>query len=242
MTPRARRASTWASRGGPSGMRAHVRVSMSAHHRPTGGAAARDPGGAGSAHPVAPRRPKRATRFGLGEQEILRYCDPRHGFLDGAIGQVAPFQEGGAPPPSALRFPAVSESAGGGPTVAAQSTSAPLRMSQSHARRSPMSRRTGLLVAVLAGAMVLTLAATDGSGSGLLCLLPAIVLAAPLVARRYPGEQVLLALGDACHEARPQPSRSVPSGLRHLARVPRGGLLIASSLAVRPPPPLPLAV
>jgi hypothetical protein len=58
-----------------------------------------------------------------------------------------------------------------------------------------MSERTSLLVAVLAGAVVLTLAATDGSGSGLLCLLPAIALAAPLIARRSPGEQVLLALG-----------------------------------------------
>ena len=105
-----------------------------------------------------------------------------------------------------------------------------------------MSKRTSLLVAVLAGAIVLTLAATDGSGSGLLCLLPAIVLGAPLIARRYPGEQLLLVLGAAPHEPHPQPSRSVPSGLRHLARVPRGGLLIASSLAVRPPPALPLAV
>jgi hypothetical protein len=105
-----------------------------------------------------------------------------------------------------------------------------------------MSKRTSLLAAVLAGAVVLTLTATDGSGLGLLCLLPAIVLAAPLIGRRYPGEQVLLALGATCHEPRPQPSRSVPLGLRHLARVPRGGLLIASSLAVRPPPPLPLAV
>jgi hypothetical protein len=105
-----------------------------------------------------------------------------------------------------------------------------------------MSRRTSLLVAVLAGAIVLALAATDASGSGLLCLLPVIVLAAPLIARRYPGEQVLLALGAARHEPRSQSSQSVPSGLRHLARVPRGGLLIASSLAVRPPPSLPLAV
>jgi hypothetical protein len=105
-----------------------------------------------------------------------------------------------------------------------------------------MSKRTSLLVVVLAGAVVLTLAATDGSGSGLLCLLPAIALAAPLIARRYPGEQVLLALGAACPEPRAQLSRSVPSGLCHLARVPRGGLLIASSLAVRPPPLLPLVV
>jgi hypothetical protein len=105
-----------------------------------------------------------------------------------------------------------------------------------------MSRRTSLLVAVLAGAMVLALAATDASGSGLLCLLPVIVLAAPLIARRYPGEQVLFALKAVWHEPCPQPSRSAPVGLRHLARVPRGGLLIASSLAVRPPPPLPLAV
>jgi hypothetical protein len=70
----------------------------------------------------------------------------------------------------------------------------------------------------------------------LLCLLPAVVVAIPLLARRFPGERALLALrrAEPPHWLRPRrcarPRR--PAALLAV----RGGLLIGLSLAVRPPP------
>ncbi|MHB8242775.1 MAG: hypothetical protein ACYDHN_12405 [Solirubrobacteraceae bacterium] len=71
----------------------------------------------------------------------------------------------------------------------------------------------------------------------ILCLAPAILMAAPLLARRYPGERMLTALRHA-PEQHPWP-RPRSTANRH--RTPRivsahGGQLIARSLAVRPPP------
>jgi hypothetical protein len=73
----------------------------------------------------------------------------------------------------------------------------------------------------------------------LLCLLPAIVLVIPLLARRYPGERALVALRRTRHERwqRPRSSVLVRSRVVVLASV-RGGRLIGRSLAVRPPPTL----
>lgn len=73
-------------------------------------------------------------------------------------------------------------------------------------------------------------------------LLPALALLALLALRRYPGERALLA---AIERRRPV-RRPRPCGARSLhprprARLPRGGGLIASSLAVRPPPETALA-
>lgn len=72
----------------------------------------------------------------------------------------------------------------------------------------------------------------------ILCLLPALALALTLLARRYPGERVLIALrGEP--RARPARVRSSASAYHSivLAAV-HGGLLIGRSLAVRPPPVL----
>jgi len=70
----------------------------------------------------------------------------------------------------------------------------------------------------------------------LLYLLPAVLLAVLLVLRRYPGERRLVAL--SCPERQASNAekalRLLPRGPR--AGIPRGGLLIACSLAVRPPP------
>ena len=52
-----------------------------------------------------------------------------------------------------------------------------------------MSRRARVLVVLLGGAVVLTLAVAVGSASMLLHLLPALALAAPLILRRYPGDR-----------------------------------------------------
>ncbi len=72
----------------------------------------------------------------------------------------------------------------------------------------------------------------------ILCLLPTLALALTLLARRYPGERVLIALRG---EPRARRVRRHPSASKcHsviLAAV-QGGLLIGRSLAVRPPPVL----
>ncbi len=78
-------------------------------------------------------------------------------------------------------------------------------------------------------------AAGTVSVDALLCLAPALALSGALIARRYPGERLLRRV--ACRRGR-TPRRA--AGLRPLARptarVPRGGLLLAFELAVRPPP------
>lgn len=70
----------------------------------------------------------------------------------------------------------------------------------------------------------------------LLCLLPAVVVAVPLLARRYPGERVLLALRSAESPRWPRPRSSVAPHRRVVRSAVRGGRLMGSSLAVRPPP------
>ncbi len=74
--------------------------------------------------------------------------------------------------------------------------------------------------------------------SFLLCLAPAMLLLATLLWRRYPGERLLLAF--AARASRGQPRRAARTAASHgrVAEVPRGGLLIAFALAVRPPPGL----
>lgn len=71
---------------------------------------------------------------------------------------------------------------------------------------------------------------------GLLFLLPALALAAPLLARRYPGERIVLAL----RAERPRSRRLRPGAVAcPRSRRPvavSGGRLIGCSLAVRPPP------
>jgi hypothetical protein len=70
-----------------------------------------------------------------------------------------------------------------------------------------------------------------------LCLLPALALTLPLLARRYPGERVLLALGKESPAHWPRPRSSVPPARRVRVMSARGGLLLGRALAVRPPPP-----
>ena len=87
------------------------------------------------------------------------------------------------------------------------------------------------LLAATAAVMV-ALAWVDPS---VLCAVPALVLPAVLALRRYPGEAMLLALLPARRTRRRRPGRLAPRRIVHLA-APRGGLLLARSLAVRPPP------
>jgi hypothetical protein len=73
-------------------------------------------------------------------------------------------------------------------------------------------------------------------------LIPALVLLFVLACRRYPGERALLAAMEGWRARRRRKrarSDVYVASLRSI--LPRGGLLIACALAVRPPPALRLA-
>lgn len=88
----------------------------------------------------------------------------------------------------------------------------------------------GVLVLVLAGAALVWV---DPSS---LCVLPAVGLALLLKSRRYPGERMIVALSRARNERRGRPADFAPRAARIEIARPRGGLLLACALAVRPPP------
>jgi hypothetical protein len=73
---------------------------------------------------------------------------------------------------------------------------------------------------------------------GILYLLPALALAMVLLTRRYPGERMLARLTAHRPTRWARPRASVPRAARMLPVAAHGGLLIARSLAVRPPPAL----
>jgi hypothetical protein len=101
-----------------------------------------------------------------------------------------------------------------------------------------MSRRARYLAlasCALAGALLLS-SGIVGVSAGLLFLAPAVLLALPLLTGRYIGAERLSRIA---HARSPRRRRRAPADLvpRAGGRVlPRGGLLIAASLAVRPPP------
>jgi hypothetical protein len=100
-------------------------------------------------------------------------------------------------------------------------------------------RTTGSSAVVLAlAALSFGLVALTALDANALCLLPALVLAVPLLLRRYPGERILTGLSMARRSRWPRPRSSVPHGERRFAPAPHGGSLIARALAVRPPPAL----
>jgi hypothetical protein len=105
--------------------------------------------------------------------------------------------------------------------------------------RPTATYRRGLLLGF--GAIVLLSMAASGLVPGLsgavAYLAPALLLLVALAARRYPGERALLAFIERRHDARrldDSHERARLCGSRVL--LPRGGRLIATSLAVRPPP------
>lgn len=95
-----------------------------------------------------------------------------------------------------------------------------------------------MAIAAIALAAGLIAAATTGvDPSGLLHLAPALILVAALLARRYPGEHLIVRLtGGLSRTRRRVRARAVKARAHVVAFVPRGGLLLARSLAVRPPP------
>jgi hypothetical protein len=72
----------------------------------------------------------------------------------------------------------------------------------------------------------------------ILCLLPALALALTLLVRRYPGERALIALRGEPRARRTRRSFSAGGYRSVVLAAVHGGLLIARSLAVRPPPAL----
>jgi hypothetical protein len=104
-----------------------------------------------------------------------------------------------------------------------------------------LTRRSASRLAVIAAALLAALAAIamPGVAEGLAFLLPAVVLLVVLVVRRYPGERVLSRLRERRVHVAPAVRRVAAHAgraARSRVRMPRGGRLIAASLAVRPPP------
>ena len=99
-------------------------------------------------------------------------------------------------------------------------------------------RRATVLVTAL-GAGLLLGTHVAGMDVGLLHLLPALVVAAPLAWGRYVGEERLAALAAAIRPARrPRAAASLRARLPRALRVTasRGGHLLAAFLAERGPP------
>lgn len=103
-------------------------------------------------------------------------------------------------------------------------------MRASTACRSSVAGAAALVVVLLSSAVV-------WDTTGLLYLLPATMLAFVLLTRRYPGERALIALRGSLRKRRWERARSSLTKRPRVVTVAvHGGLLIARSLAVRPPP------
>jgi hypothetical protein len=102
---------------------------------------------------------------------------------------------------------------------------------------TPVRARLLLAVATVATLVIAAHGAPAWLGGVVAYLLPPVLLLGALARRRYPGERMLLAFV-VRKRRRLRPGRSPAPGRRSRPRVlvPRGGRLIASSLAVRPPP------
>jgi hypothetical protein len=94
-----------------------------------------------------------------------------------------------------------------------------------------------LAFALLAAAWVVAEVGT-GADTGLLYLAPALGVCAPLLLGRYPGEdQIAQLAGRSTVRAPLRPSRvAIPRS--HVRVMKRGGRLVGSALAKRPPPAL----
>jgi hypothetical protein len=97
---------------------------------------------------------------------------------------------------------------------------------------------------LLFGLAALTLAVAGltlvGVHSDVLLALPSLLFALPLLAGRYLGEEQLARLAATFDAVARRADRATAGGARRSPRaLPRGGRLIAASLAVRPPPRVP---
>jgi hypothetical protein len=96
------------------------------------------------------------------------------------------------------------------------------------------------LLLLLSIAMVvvawMVLEALTGVELGLLYLAPALVLGAPLVVGRYVGEDQLAELAERPTTRPARRAARLPLPRSHVRVMQRGGRLVATSLAKRPPP------
>ena len=76
-----------------------------------------------------------------------------------------------------------------------------------------------------------------GADTGLLYLAPALLLCAPLILGRYVGEEQLAELAKRSPRSSARRASRLPIPRSHVRLMQRGGRLVASSLAKRPPPP-----
>jgi hypothetical protein len=107
---------------------------------------------------------------------------------------------------------------------------APVSVSATRRRRAALALATGV---------ALVLAMRSGlDAPGLLMLAPAPLIAFSLLARRYPGQRLLLALARPTGDARARRWCGLVRAARRapFAALPRGPLLMGFALAVRPPP------
>ena len=95
--------------------------------------------------------------------------------------------------------------------------------------------RRGTVAIAIAMLVLLTLALAWVDPSALRAL-PALALPLLLAIRRYPGEGILVILHQTRRRRRQRPCSVRPTGARSEFVLARGGLLLARSLAVRPPP------
>jgi hypothetical protein len=94
-----------------------------------------------------------------------------------------------------------------------------------------------LLLALATFALVLASLTLVGVDGDVLLAVPALVLALPLLSGRYVGEEQLARLAAAFVALRRRPAAALaPTVVRASRALPRGGRLLACSLAVRPPP------
>jgi hypothetical protein len=100
-------------------------------------------------------------------------------------------------------------------------------------------RRLATLFLAVTIAWSLALGLLGSTATALFCL-PALLLAIPLALRRYLGADTLDAARELLRSRPPRALALAPRrpAVRPTARMVRGGLLVASSLAKRPPPSL----
>jgi hypothetical protein len=101
----------------------------------------------------------------------------------------------------------------------------------------PRNRRLRVAIAVAVAVGFILCASGGLGGVGLLYMAPAVAMLAMLLARRYPGERLLLRLAARQRRRRrPRPAEAGRGLHARAVHVPRGGLLMGFALAVRPPP------
>ncbi len=99
-----------------------------------------------------------------------------------------------------------------------------------------MCRPRVLMASAVVVAALLACAIGGLATRDVLCLAPALPLVCILFARRYPGARLLTRFAARRRDRRPRALDARRSPRVGEAGMPRGGLLMGFSLAVRPPP------